>query len=71
MRVGADPQLSTIAMKCKLISFDLDGTLVDTAGEIAYAANQTLADAGLAPHSLEQITRRIGNSPTDTVIDSQ
>ena len=35
-------------------------TLVDTAGEIAYAANATLADAGLPPHSTEQITLRIG-----------
>lgn len=43
-----------------LLSFDLDGTLVDTAGEIAYAANQTLADAGLPAQSLEHITRRIG-----------
>ncbi len=47
-------------MTYKLLSFDLDGTLVDTAGEIAYAANATLADAGLPPHSTEQITLRIG-----------
>ncbi|PXW94515.1 phosphoglycolate phosphatase [Sphaerotilus hippei] len=30
-----------------LISFDLDGTLVDTAGEIAEAANRTLAEFGV------------------------
>ena len=47
-------------MTYKLLSFDLDGTLVDTAGEIAYAANATLADAHLSPHSVEAITRRIG-----------
>ncbi len=47
-------------MTYQLLSFDLDGTLVDTAGEIAYAANATLADAQLPPHSLDQITRRIG-----------
>ncbi len=44
----------------RLLSFDLDGTLVDTAAEIAYAANQTLADAGLAPRTLDDITLRIG-----------
>jgi len=47
-------------MTYQLLSFDLDGTLVDTAGEIAYAANETLADARLEPYSVEQITRRIG-----------
>lgn len=47
-------------MMFRLLSFDLDGTLVDTAAEIAYAANQTLVDAGLAPRSLDEITLRIG-----------
>ncbi len=47
-------------MNYSLLSFDLDGTLVDTASEIAYAANQTLADAGLPAQSLDHITRRIG-----------
>ena len=32
-----------------LVSFDLDGTLVDTAGEIAEAVNLALEDHGLAP----------------------
>ncbi|MEP6969396.1 MAG: HAD-IA family hydrolase [Betaproteobacteria bacterium] len=47
-------------MMPSLLSFDLDGTLVDTAGEIAHAANQTLADAGLPQRSLDDITLRIG-----------
>lgn len=47
-------------MPLQLLSFDLDGTLVDTAGETAQAANMTLADAGLPPASLEQVTRLIG-----------
>lgn len=47
-------------MTYRLLSFDLDGTLVDTAAEIAYAANQTLADAGLAPRTSDEITLRIG-----------
>jgi len=47
-------------MPFTLLSFDLDGTLVDTAGEIACAANQTLADAGLPQRSVQEITLRIG-----------
>lgn len=47
-------------MPISLLSFDLDGTLVDTVGEIAQAANLTLADAGLPPATLEQVRRLIG-----------
>lgn len=51
---------ASTTMATTLLSFDLDGTLVDTAGEIAYAANQTLVDAGLPQVSLAQVTLRIG-----------
>ena len=47
-------------MPITLLSFDLDGTLVDTVGEIAQAANMTLADAGLPSATLEQVRRLIG-----------
>lgn len=43
-----------------LISFDLDGTLVDTAGEIAAAANLALTAHGIAEHPLAEITDLIG-----------
>lgn len=43
-----------------LLSFDLDGTLVDTAAEIAEAVNRTLAALGLPPQSGESVRRRIG-----------
>ena len=43
-----------------LLSFDLDGTLVDTAAEIAEAANLALQDVGLAPRSLPEIEKLIG-----------
>lgn len=43
-----------------VISFDLDGTLVDTAGEIAEAANLALADFGVEAQPLPLIARFIG-----------
>ena len=43
-----------------LISFDLDGTLVDTAGEIAEAANRALEHHGIARQPVDQITLLIG-----------
>lgn len=45
---------------CDLLSIDLDGTLVDTAGEIAEAANLTLEEFGVARRPPQQITRLIG-----------
>lgn len=43
------------------ITFDLDGTLVDTAAEIAEAVNRTLHDVGLAPRPLAEVTDLIGH----------
>lgn len=47
-------------MTYELISFDLDGTLVDTATEIAAAANLALASHGLAQRPMAEITNLIG-----------
>lgn len=49
------------SMRPRLISFDLDGTLVDTAGEIAEAANRTLHDFDIAPRPPPQFTPLIGH----------
>ncbi len=43
-----------------MIVFDLDGTLVDTADDIARAANAVLARHGFAPHSAEAYRRMVG-----------
>lgn len=48
-------------MHYTLISFDLDGTLVDTASEIAEAANRTLLDIGQARIPADRITPLIGH----------
>jgi phosphoglycolate phosphatase len=47
-------------MRYSVISFDLDGTLVDTAGEIAEAANRTLAEFGIPRQDEALITGFIG-----------
>lgn len=43
------------------VSFDLDGTLVDTAGEIAEAANRAIAEFGLPAQPTAAVTRLIGH----------
>ena len=50
-------------MRCRydLVLFDLDGTLVDTAPEIADAVNDTLAELGLAVEPLERVQAWIGH----------
>ena len=42
------------------VLFDLDGTLLDTAADIAAALNQALADEGLAPFSVDEVARMVG-----------
>lgn len=50
-------------MRCRydLVLFDLDGTLVDSAPEIADAVNDTLAELGLPAEPLERVQAWIGN----------
>lgn len=44
-----------------LVSFDLDGTLVDTAGEIAEAANRAVEEHGLPRQPVAELTLLIGH----------
>jgi phosphoglycolate phosphatase len=50
------------------IAFDLDGTLVDSAPDIAHALNTALRCAGLACFELEQVRGWVGDGP-DVLID--
>ncbi|MDE2400644.1 MAG: phosphoglycolate phosphatase [Burkholderiales bacterium] len=45
----------------QLITFDLDGTMVDTAAEIAEAANRTLVEIGLPRRTPGEVTQLIGH----------
>lgn len=48
-------------MPCLALSFDLDGTLVDTAGEITEAVNRTLVEFGIPARPVAEITLLIGH----------
>lgn len=43
-----------------IVGFDLDGTLIDTSGDLTAAVNATLAIAGRAPLAVETVKRMIG-----------
>ena len=48
-------------MKRSLIVFDLDGTLVDSAGDLRAAVNRVLADLGRRPLALHEVIAMIGD----------
>jgi phosphoglycolate phosphatase len=52
--------MSLDPMSCQLLSIDLDGTLVDTADEIAEAANRALESHGIERRPFDDIAVLIG-----------
>src|ERR1700748_3486941 len=44
----------------KLVAFDLDGTLVDSAGDIARAVDMALVSLGRKPYGVEQVKGWVG-----------
>ncbi len=50
----------TSAKPVRAILFDLDGTLVDSAPDIAFAVNTVMAREEIAPHSVEVVRSLIG-----------
>ena len=48
-------------MKYKLVIFDLDGTVLDTLGDLANAANAALEMHSFPTHSIEQVRVMVGN----------
>lgn len=55
-------------MTWRLLSMDLDGTLVDTAGEIAEAANRALQSHGIRRRPTEEITLLIGHGTHELML---
>lgn len=51
----------------KLVLFDLDGTLVDSAPDIAAALNAALVELGHAPHPLPVVTSYVGDGAAKLV----
>ena len=49
------------SMHTELVIFDLDGTLLDTIGDLAVACNAMLAVRGLPQHSYEEYCHFVGN----------
>ena len=41
--------------------FDLDGTLLDTLGDLAASTNYALRSCGMPEHSVEDVRRFVGN----------
>jgi phosphoglycolate phosphatase len=56
-------------MTYDLVSFDLDGTLVDTAAEIAEAANRALESHGMARRPVAEITLLIGAGTRELMLN--
>jgi phosphoglycolate phosphatase len=52
---------AALPFRPRVVLFDLDGTLVDSAPDIATAVNELLASEGLAPHSLPAVRGMIGH----------
>ncbi|WP_101047982.1 HAD family hydrolase [Macromonas nakdongensis] len=53
-----------------LILFDLDGTLIETAPEIADAVNDTLTEIGLLPVEQDRVDRWIGHGTRELLIQA-
>jgi phosphoglycolate phosphatase len=49
--------------RIQAVAFDLDGTLVDSAGGVALALNAALTEVGLAPFELPTVRGWIGDGP--------
>lgn len=57
-------------MSLRLVLFDLDGTLADTAADIARATNLALAEAGREPFSVEHVRSLVSSGARKLIASS-
>lgn len=57
------------ANKVKLVIFDLDGTLIDTAPDLAYSMDLVMQELGLPEQGVSKVRRHIGNGVRRLVED--
>ena len=57
-------------MKYSCVIFDLDGTLLDTLGDLAAAVNAALAERGYAPRTIDEVRRFVGNGVRNLIVRS-
>lgn len=48
-------------MKCKLVIFDLDGTLIDTIEDLGNAVNHALSLRGMPLHTIDEYRKMVGH----------
>lgn len=53
--------------RLRAVLFDLDGTLIDTVGDLAIAAERTLAEFGRAPRSIDDVRTYVGRGMANLV----
>ena len=68
LRDGLTAPAARFPMRYSILSFDLDGTLVDSAAEIAAAANATLLEFEVPQRPLAQITGLIGRGTRELML---
>jgi phosphoglycolate phosphatase len=68
LRDGLPAPAARFPMRYSILSFDLDGTLVDSAAEIAAAANATLLEFEVPQRPLAQITGLIGRGTRELML---
>ena len=51
-------------MKYKAVLFDMDGTVLDTLGDLAAAVNHTLREFSMPERSIAEVAAALGNGAT-------